>query len=44
MAASGWQLNRFERILLRVTLVLAGFLVLLRLGAVVVLTLLHHNH
>jgi len=44
MAVSGWQLNRFEKILLRAALVLAGLLVAIRIGAVVILSLLHHSH
>ena len=43
MAVSGWQLSRFERILLRAALVLAGLLVAVRIGAVVILTFLHHS-
>ncbi len=42
MAASGWQLNRFERVLFWMALVLAGVLIVLRLGAVVFLSILHH--
>jgi hypothetical protein len=43
MAASGWPLTRFERALLWAALVLAGLLVAARLGAVVILTILHHG-
>ena len=43
MAVSGWQLNRFERTLFRVALALAGILVVVRIGAVIVLGLLHHQ-
>jgi hypothetical protein len=44
MAVPGFQLNPFERVLLRVALVLAGVLVIVRVGAVIVLTFLHHHH
>ncbi len=43
MAISGWQLNRFERILLRIALLLASLLVLARLGTIVFLALFHHS-
>jgi hypothetical protein len=43
MAVSGFQLNPFERVLFRVALVLAALLVVVRVGAVIVLTLLHHH-
>lgn len=42
MAVSNWQLNPFERFLFRVALVLAGLLVAVRLGAVVIAWYLHH--
>jgi hypothetical protein len=42
MAVSGWQLNRFERFLFRAALVLAGVLILVRIGAMLLLTVLHH--
>lgn len=44
MAVSRWQLSRFERILFRAALVLAGLLVAARIGAIVILTFLHHGH
>lgn len=42
MAASGWQMNRFERILFRAALVLAGLIVAVRIAAVLVFGYLHH--
>jgi hypothetical protein len=42
MALSGIEPNRFERMLLRVALVLAGLLILARVGSIVVLTFFHH--
>lgn len=42
MRVAEWQLNRFERILFRVALVVAALLVALRLGAVFVVWYLHH--
>jgi len=42
MAAAGCQLNRFERILFRAALVLAGALVVARIGTMLVLTILRH--
>lgn len=42
MAASNWQLNRFERILFRIALILGGVLVTVRLAAMVVLWYVHH--
>jgi hypothetical protein len=42
MAVPGWELNRFERILLRAALVLAGLLVVARVGALVLITCLRH--
>jgi len=44
MAASGLSLNRFERILLRAALILAGLLIFVRIGAMVVLAFIHHSH
>jgi hypothetical protein len=44
MAVSGWQLNRFERILFKTALVLGGLLVVARIASVVILTFLHHSH
>ncbi len=35
-------LNRFERVLLVVTLVLAGVLILARVGTMVLVSVLHH--
>jgi hypothetical protein len=42
MAVSGWQLNRFERFLFWAAIVLAGVLILARIGAMLLLTILHH--
>ncbi len=42
MVVPGSQLNRFERVVFTVALVLAGILVAARLGAIVVLTILRH--
>jgi len=42
MAISEWRLNRYERILFRVALVLAALVVAVRLGFVVVVGYLHH--
>lgn len=43
MAASGSQLNRFERFLFWGALTLAGVLILARIGAMLLLTVLHHT-
>jgi hypothetical protein len=43
MAVSRWQLSGFERILFRTALVLAGLLIAVRIGAVAILTFLHHS-
>lgn len=43
MASSGWPLNRFERVLFRVALVLAALLITARLTAILILTILHHS-
>ena len=43
MAVSEWQLNRFERVLFSVALILAGLLVIVRIGAVVILPFLYHS-
>lgn len=43
MAISGWRLNRFERILFRAAVLLAGLLILVRIGAIAVLTWFHHT-
>lgn len=43
MAVPGFELNRLERLLFRAAVVLGGLLVIIRLGAVVVLALLHHQ-
>ncbi|HTY85578.1 MAG TPA: hypothetical protein VMB19_15265 [Silvibacterium sp.] len=40
MAVSGSQLNRFERLLFKAALILAGLLILARLGAMLLLTVL----
>lgn len=42
MAVSNWQLNRFERVLFWLALALAGVLVAVRVGAMVVVWYLHH--
>jgi hypothetical protein len=42
MTTSGTQMNRFERILFRVALVLAGILITVRLGAMMLTWYLHH--
>ncbi len=42
MAATGWQLNRFERFLFRTAVVLAGLLIIVRIGAMLGLTILRH--
>jgi len=44
MAILGWQLNRFERILFWAAIILAGVLVVVRIGAIILLTFLHHSH
>jgi len=44
MAISDWQMNRFERILFRIALVLGILLISIRLGAVLVVWYLHHPH
>ncbi len=43
MAVSSWQLNRFERLLFWAALVLGGTLIMVRLGAMLLLTILHHT-
>ena len=43
MTASELQMNRFERILLRVALVLAALIVAVCVGAVIVFWDLHHT-
>jgi Mg/Co/Ni transporter MgtE len=42
MAVSEWRMNRFERILFRAALILAGLIVAVRLGAVVAIWYFHH--
>lgn len=42
MSAPGSQLNRFERFLFWGALTLAGVLILARIGAMLLLTVLHH--
>jgi len=44
MVASGWQLNRFERILFRVALLVAALAVALRLGSLLFLSYFHYGH
>lgn len=43
MAASNWQLNRFERFLFRVAILLGAVLVAVRVGAMVALWFAHHR-
>jgi hypothetical protein len=42
MSVSDWQMNRFERILFRVALSMAGLIIAVRIGAVLVFWYLHH--
>ena len=42
MTVSSWQLNRFERFLFRAARVLAGVVVIVRIAAMLLLTVLHH--
>jgi hypothetical protein len=42
MAVFGWQLNRFERFLFGAALFLAGVLIVVRIGAILLLAILHH--
>jgi hypothetical protein len=42
MAVFGWQLNRFERFLFWAALFLAGVLIVVRIGAILLLAILHH--
>jgi hypothetical protein len=42
MAASGSQLNRFERFLFKAAIILGGLLILARIGAMLLLTILRH--
>jgi hypothetical protein len=42
MPASGWQLNRIERILFRTAILLAIVILAVRLGAMATLWFLHH--
>lgn len=43
MAVSGSQLNRFERFLFRAAIILAGVLILVRVGAMLLLGILRHT-
>lgn len=43
MAVSGTPLNRFERFLFWGALTLAGVLIVARVGAMLLLTILHHT-
>ena len=43
MPASNWQLNRFERVLFRLALLLGAVLLVVRIGAVVALWFAHHR-
>jgi hypothetical protein len=42
MAASGWQLNRFERLLFWAAVILGGMLIIARVGTMFLVTILHH--
>lgn len=42
MAVSGWQLNRFERLLFWAAVILGGMLIIARLGTMFMVTILHH--
>lgn len=42
MTSSGPQMNRFERVLFRIALVLAGILITVRVGAMLLTWYLHH--
>lgn len=44
MVVSGWQLNRFERVLFGVALLLAVLVIVIRFGAVLVVSYLQHHH
>ncbi len=44
MPLTSWQLNRFERVLFGVALALAGVLVAVRIGAIVLAWYLQHSH
>ena len=43
MPASKWQLNRFERVLFSIAVVLGSVLVAVRIGAIVALWFVHHR-
>jgi hypothetical protein len=43
MAVSSWQLNRFERMLFRAAVALAALLIAARIGAMLLVTILHHS-
>jgi hypothetical protein len=43
MPASKWQMNRFERVLFCVALILGSVLVAIRIGAFVTLWFVHHR-
>jgi hypothetical protein len=42
MAVSRWQVNRFERMLFRAALILAGLILAVRIGAIILMLSLHH--
>jgi hypothetical protein len=42
MAVSGWQLNRFERLLFWAAVILGGMLIIARVGTMFLVTVLHH--
>jgi len=43
MPASNWELNRFERILFRVAIVLGAVLIAVRIGTMIVLWFAHYH-
>jgi len=43
MPASNSELNRFERILFRIAIVLGGILIAVRIGALIALWFAHHH-
>lgn len=42
MPVSRWQLSRFERTLFRAALILAGLILVVRIGAIIIMLSLHH--
>lgn len=43
MPFSNWQLNRFERVLFRVAILLGAVLVAIRIGTMIALWFAHHH-